>query len=29
VGLEAFVRPFLVDTHQPRITGHIGGKDRG
>jgi hypothetical protein len=26
---EAFERPFLVGSHQPRITRHIGGEDRG
>src|SRR6516225_2146345 len=26
---EAFERAFLVRPHQPRIPGHIGGKDRG
>jgi len=26
---EAFERAFLVHPHQPRIPGHIGGKDRG
>jgi hypothetical protein len=25
---EAFVRPFLVRTHQARIARHIGDKDR-
>jgi len=29
VGLEPRVRPFLVGAHQPRITGHVGGKDGG
>jgi hypothetical protein len=27
--LETFERGFLVHPHQPRITGHIGGEDRG
>jgi len=27
--LEAFVCAFLIGAHQPRITGHIGGKDGG
>ena len=27
--LEAFVRAFLVRSHQPRIARHIGGEDRG
>jgi len=27
--LEAFVRAFLVRTHQARIAHHIGGEDRG
>ena len=27
--LEAFERPFLVRPHQPRISRHIGGQDRG
>jgi len=27
--LEAFVRPLLIRSHQPRITGHISGDDRG
>ena len=26
---EAFQRAFLVRPHQPRISRHIGGKDRG
>src|SRR5208282_2314898 len=26
---SAFVRPFLVRPHQPRIPRHIGGEDRG
>jgi hypothetical protein len=26
---EAFVRAFLVRSHQPRITCHVGGEDRG
>jgi len=25
---EAFVRSFLIRTHQARIAGHISGKDR-
>src|SRR5215471_8869251 len=29
MGLEPFVRPFLILTHQPRIAGHIGGEDGG
>ena len=29
VGLEACKRPRLVDLHQPAITDHVGGKDRG
>jgi hypothetical protein len=29
IGFQAFVRPLLVGFHQPRITGHIGGEDRG
>src|SRR5262249_29564115 len=29
VCLEAFVRTFLIRTHQPRIAGHIGRQDRG
>ena len=27
--LEAFVRAFLIRTHQARIARHIGGEDRG
>jgi len=27
--LEAFVRAFLIRTHQARIAHHIGGEDRG
>ena len=27
--LEAFERAFLIRPHQPRISRHIGGKDRG
>jgi hypothetical protein len=27
--LEAFERAFLVRPHQPRISRHIGGEDRG
>ena len=27
--LEAFVRAFLIGTHQARIAHHIGGEDRG
>jgi hypothetical protein len=27
--LEAFVRAFLIGTHQTRIAHHIGGEDRG
>ena len=27
--LEPLVRPLLVRAHQPRIAGHIGGKDGG
>jgi hypothetical protein len=26
---EAFVRAFLIGTHQARIADHIGGEDRG
>ena len=26
---QALVRPLLVRPHQPRVTRHIGGKDRG
>jgi hypothetical protein len=26
---EAFVRAFLIRPHQPRVAGHIGGKNRG
>jgi hypothetical protein len=26
---EAFVRPLLVDSHQPRVARNIGGEDRG
>ena len=29
VGLEPFVRPFLVGAHQPRIRNYVGGEDRG
>jgi hypothetical protein len=29
MGLEAFVRPFLVLAHQARVTGHISGEDGG
>src|SRR6266436_2400911 len=29
MGLEAFMSAFLVRPHQPRVAGHIGGKDRG
>jgi hypothetical protein len=29
MGLEPFVRPLLVRTHQARVAGHIGGEDRG
>src|SRR6516165_11467485 len=27
--LEALERAFLVRSHQPRVAGHVGGKDRG
>src|SRR5689334_12195472 len=27
--LKAFERAFLIRAHQPRITRHIGGEDRG
>ena len=27
--MEPFVRPLLVEPHQPRIAGHIGCEDRG
>jgi len=27
--LQAFVRPLLVGSHQPRIARHISGEDRG
>ena len=27
--LQAFVRAFLIRTHQPRVARHIGGEDRG
>jgi len=29
VGFEPLVGAFLVRTHQTRVTGHIGGEDRG
>ena len=29
VRLDAFVRAFLIGTHQARIADHIGGEDRG
>jgi len=29
VGLEPFVRPLLVGSHQPRVPGHIGGENGG
>jgi hypothetical protein len=29
MGFEAFVCPLLISTHQPRVAGHISGKDRG
>jgi hypothetical protein len=29
VGLEPFVRAFLVGAHQPRVAGYISGKDCG
>jgi hypothetical protein len=27
--LRRFVRPLLIGTHQTRVSGHIGGEDRG
>ena len=29
VGFEPFVRTFLIGAHQPRVTGHVCGEDRG
>ena len=29
VGLEPFMRPFLVGAHQPRIRNYVCGEDRG
>jgi hypothetical protein len=28
MSLQAFVRPFLIRPHQPRIARDVGGKDR-